>query len=112
MNYRKVYGGTPKGNESRCDTCVYARIIRGYAENERITLCDRLFEPIHIPFKVYECSDYADKRLPCVEDMEEIAWQLRTKDAGKKAGFVAPQSAGIDEEQTEEACPAVAAGSE
>lgn len=85
---RKVYGGTPVGNESRCDTCVYARIIQGYGHNERITICDRLFQPIQIPFKVLECTDYADKRLPCVEDMEEIAWQLRSKSAGHGAGFV------------------------
>lgn len=88
MSLRKIYGGTPVGGESRCDTCVYARIIRGYAQTERITICDRLFKPIHIPFKVMECTDYADKRLPCVEDMEEIAWQLRTKSAGKQAGFL------------------------
>ena len=87
MNLRKVYGGTPVGNESRCDTCVYARIIRGYAESERITICDRIFKPLLVPFKVMECSDYADKRLPCVEDMEEIAWQLRSKSAGRSAGF-------------------------
>lgn len=88
MSLRKVYGGTPVGNESRCDTCVYARIIQGYGHNERITICDRLFQPIQIPFKVLECTDYADKRLPCVEDMEEIAWQLRSKSAGHGAGFV------------------------
>ena len=38
--------------------------------------------------KVMECTDYADKRLPCVEDMEEIAWRLRTKKAGTRAGFL------------------------
>jgi hypothetical protein len=111
MDLRKVYGGTPVGTESRCDTCVYSRIIRGYAENERITICDRLFEPIHIPFKVMECTDYADKRLPCVEDMEQIAWYLRSKSAGHKAGFVAP--AGQDDPQENQepeiACPEVAA---
>ena len=88
MDLRKVYGGTPVGQASQCDTCVYARIIRGYSESEKITICDRLFEAIRIPFRVRECSDYVDKRLPCIEDLEEIAWQLRSKSAGKKAGFV------------------------
>jgi hypothetical protein len=87
MDLRKVYGGTPVGEDSRCDTCVYSRIIRGYAESEKLTLCDRLFEVIRVPFKVRECSDYVDKRLPCIEDLEEIAWQLRSKSAGKTAGF-------------------------
>ena len=88
MDYRKVYGGTPRGGESLCLTCMYARIIRGYAESELITICDRWYEPMRLPFKVSQCSDYADKRLPDVEDMEEIAWSLRSKSAGHKAGFL------------------------
>jgi len=47
-----------------------------------------MFEPIRIPFPVRECTDYLDKRLPCVEDLEDIAWILRSKSAGKNAGFV------------------------
>lgn len=101
MSLRKIYGGTPVGNESRCDTCVYARIIRGYAQSERITICDRLFEAIRIPFKVMECTDYADKRLPCVEDMEKIAWQLRSKNAGKQAGFAIRLEANESQERHE-----------
>ena len=88
MDLRKVYGGTPIGQDSKCDTCVYARMIRGYSESEKITICDRIFEPIRIPFRVRECSDYLDKRLPCVEDLEDIAWVLRSKSAGKRAGFI------------------------
>ena len=88
MDLRKVYGGTPVGQDSKCDTCVYARIIRGYSESEKITICDRIFEPIRIPFRVRECSDYLDRRLPCVEDLEDIAWVLRSKSAGKRAGFI------------------------
>ena len=88
MDLRKVYGGTPVGQDSQCDTCVYSRIIRGYSESEKITFCDRIFEPVRIPFRVRECSDYLDKRLPCVEDLQDIAWLLRSKSAGKHAGFV------------------------
>lgn len=88
MDFRKVYGGTSVGQESRCDSCVYARVIRGYSQSEKITLCDRIFEPIRIPFPVRECSDYLDRRLPCVEDLENIAWVLRSKSAGKSAGFI------------------------
>lgn len=87
MDLRKVYGGTPVGQASRCDSCIYARIIRGYAQSEKITICDRIFEPIRIPFPVSECTDYVDKRLPCIEDLELIAWELRSKSAGKRAGF-------------------------
>jgi len=93
VDVRKIYGGTPVGQASRCDTCVYARIIRGYAQSEKITICDRIFHPLHIPFPVMECSDYLDKRLPCIEDLEAMAWELRSKSAGKRAGFVFPGSA-------------------
>ena len=88
MDYRKVYGGTPKNSESLCLTCMFAGIIRGYAESEMITLCRRFWEPLRVPFKVSQCSEYADRRLPDVEDMEEIAWSLRSKSAGRKAGFL------------------------
>ena len=104
-----MYGGKPASGESRCDTCVYARIIRGYAQSERITICDRLFQPIHIPFKVMECTDYADKRLPCVEDMEEIAWRLRTKKAGARAGFLVGLEIN-DSQESEEGRADVASG--
>jgi hypothetical protein len=89
------------GQASQCDTCVYARIIRGYSESEKITICDRLFEAIQIPFRVRECSDYVDKRLPCIEDLEEIAWHLRSKSAGKQAGFVPVIATGEEEELDE-----------
>lgn len=100
MDLRKVYGGTPVGQASQCDTCVYARIIRGYSESEKITLCDRIFQAVQIPFRVRECSDYVDKRLPCIEDLEDIAWQLRSKSAGKRAGFISisPPEADFDEQ--------------
>jgi hypothetical protein len=100
------------GQESRCDSCVYARIIRGYSESEKITLCDRIFEPIRIPFPVRECSDYLDKRLPCIEDLEDLAWVLRSKNAGKTAGFTpatAPdlQESAVGEEEPEQTPAAV-----
>lgn len=106
MDLRKVYGGTPVGQESRSDSCVYARVIRGYAESEKITFCDRIFEPIRIPFLVRECSDYLDKRLPCVEDLEDIAWILRSKNAGKNAGFIAITANQTTEPENENEEPA------
>jgi len=88
MSLRKVYGGTPIGTESRCDTCTHARIIQGYAESERIVICTGMYDPIRIPFKVMQCTDYEDRRLPDFENMKEIAWQIRAKDAVSVAGFV------------------------
>ena len=88
MSLRKVYGGTPIGSESRCDTCTHARIIQGYAESERIIICTGMYDPIRIPFKVMQCTDYEDRRLPDFDNMKEIAWQIRSKSEGSVAGFV------------------------
>lgn len=88
MNFIKIYGGTPEGNESRCDTCKYAGIIQGYAESERIVICGYREESVRIPFKVMECSDYEDKRLPDYWEMKQIALEVRASASGIRAGFV------------------------
>ncbi len=96
MDLRKVYGGTPVGTESRCDTCTYSRLIKGYSEKERIVYCDRLYDPIVIPFRVSECSDYADKRLPYIEDLEKTALIIEVR--GKSAGFVPSERNSLQEQ--------------
>jgi hypothetical protein len=93
MSLRRVYGGTPVGNESRCETCTHARIIQGYAESEQIVFCNSLWDPIRIPFKVRQCSSYEDKRLPDIEDLEEIAWPMTRPSSGPRAGFVVASKA-------------------
>jgi hypothetical protein len=105
MSLRKVYGGTPIGNESRCDTCTHARIIQGYAESERIVICTGMYDPIRVPFKVMQCTDYEDRRLPDFNNMKEIAWQIRTKSAGSIAGFVTLSEQADSQDQQSEARP-------
>src|SRR6185437_10218521 len=105
MSLRKVYGGTPIGNESRCTTCVNARIIEGYAESEHLVFCDAMYPPTRVPFNVRQCSMYEDKRLPTFEEMSKFAWEIRTKSAGARAGFVTTADAdsqGQEAEQPEE----------
>ena len=102
MDYRKVYGGTPVGSESRCDTCTHANVIQGYAESERIVLCGAVEPSMRVPFKVAECSTYEDKRLPCYWQMEKIAWDLRSRATVHTAGFVRAADATQNEEQEEE----------
>lgn len=101
MSLRRVYGGTPVGSESRCDTCTHARIIQGYAESEKIVFCNSLWDPIRIPFNVRQCSAYEDRRLPDVDDMKEIAWQIRSKSAGTVAGFVTVPEEAESQDQSE-----------
>lgn len=102
MSLRKVYGGTPIGSESRCDTCTHARIIQGYAESERIVICTGMYDPMRIPFKVMQCTDYEDRRLPDFDNMKEIAWQIRSKSAGSIAGFVTvPEETDAQDQQSQ-----------
>lgn len=102
MTLRKVYGGTPVGNESRCTTCINARIIEGYAESERLAFCDAMYPPTRIPFNVRQCSMYEDKRLPAYEEMQKYAWEIRTKSAGTKAGFVTVPDVDPEEQEAEQ----------
>ncbi len=88
MSLRKVYGGTPVGNESRCDTCRNASIIQGFAESERIVLCGRYDPPLRIPFQVAECTQYDDKRQPVLWELQQIAWNVRARETTGKSGFV------------------------
>jgi len=89
MNYRKLYGGTPVGDGSLCDSCLHAQVVLGHSKVERITICDYPFQPMRVPFRVLVCSVYADKRLPDVEQMEKIAIDLTWVKASRPAGFQA-----------------------
>jgi hypothetical protein len=100
MNLRKVYGGTPIGEESRCDTCIYVRMIKGYAQSERIVICDRAFDrPMQIPFKVAECSDYLDRRLPEFDELEKIALNITVERGRKVKGFAVVQNTSEDQDE-------------
>jgi hypothetical protein len=87
MTVLRIRSGTPKGSESLCDSCYWAHIQRGFAESEEVVLCAFLRHARLVPFKVSQCTDYNDKRLPSKRDMEEIAWIIRTKDINRSVGF-------------------------
>ena len=50
-------------------------------------LCAFLRPARLVPFKVSQCTDYNDKRIPSKADMESIAWIIRTKDINRRMGF-------------------------
>ncbi|HTC94515.1 MAG TPA: hypothetical protein VK699_13835 [Terriglobales bacterium] len=90
MGNLKVQNGTPVGNESMCSTCRYARIIKGFSESEEIVFCELSYQSFRVPFRVRECSEYDDKRLPRRYEMEKIAYILLSKTVGRDIGFVTP----------------------
>src|SRR2546425_11179726 len=79
--------GKPQLTESLCNSCYWAHIQRGFAESEEVILCAFLRPARLVPFKVSQCTDYNDKRVPSRSDMEEIAWIIRTKDVNRNVGF-------------------------
>jgi hypothetical protein len=91
MSTRGVQNGTPVTGDWLCRTCSFAHIQKGYAESEEMIHCTYRSwagRPRRVPFKIRECSAYADSRLPDLDGMEKIAWILLTKQAGRGVGFV------------------------
>ncbi|HYM76570.1 MAG TPA: hypothetical protein VE377_11385 [Candidatus Dormibacteraeota bacterium] len=82
-----IRNGKPQASEPLCNSCYWAHIQRGFAESEEIILCAFLRPARLVPFKVSQCTDYNDKRIPSKSDMEEIAWIIRTKDVNRQVGF-------------------------
>jgi hypothetical protein len=87
MTVIKIRGGKPEGAESLCNSCYWAHIQRGFAESEEVVLCAFLRQAHVVTFKVSQCTDYNDKRVPSKADMESIAWIIRTKDINRPMGF-------------------------
>jgi hypothetical protein len=82
-----IRNGKPQVNESLCNSCYWAHIQRGFAESEETIRCAFLRPARLVPFKVSQCTDYEDKRIPSRKDMEDIAWIIRTKDVNRQVGF-------------------------
>jgi hypothetical protein len=87
MSVIKIRNGKAQLTESLCNSCYWAHIQRGFAESEEVILCAFLRPARLVPFKVSQCTDYYDKRIPSKTDMEEIAWIIRTKDVTRNVGF-------------------------
>jgi hypothetical protein len=74
----RVKGGIPEGSESLCRTCTRGHIITGFRAMEEEVFCRTFYVEREIRFPVRNCTFYEDKRLASKEDMEEIAWRLRS----------------------------------
>jgi hypothetical protein len=74
----RVKGGIPEGYESLCRTCMRGHIITGFRATEEEVFCRSFYIEREIRFPVRNCTFYEDKRLASKEDMEEIAWRLRS----------------------------------
>jgi len=86
----KIDGGTVQhGEPSLCLTCRHATIVQGPSLKDRIVDCGQLSSThSRVSFAVNSCSSYSDRRLPSIQEMEDIAWVLRTDSRSKSIGFV------------------------
>ena len=101
MGVIKIRNGRPQLTESLCNSCYWAHIQRGFAESEEVILCAFLRPARLVPFKVSQCTDYNDKRVPSKTDMEEIAWIIRTKDVNRPVGFTQKETDDESEKEDE-----------
>jgi hypothetical protein len=84
----RVLGGTLEGSDSLCKSCTRGHVIEGFRLAEEVVYCRTFYIECEIPFPVRECTFYEDRRVASKEDMEEIAWRLRTLNPSRQIGFV------------------------
>ena len=83
-----VRNGTAVGQESLCRTCRHAHIQLGYSESEEeIRCCFFYDQPRLVPFAVNQCSDYLNKLVPTLYEMEKMAFVIDVKKGNPRAGF-------------------------
>src|SRR5260370_29453935 len=88
MDNIKVNVCDPQGVETLCATCRCAHIVKGFRVSEKEIFCRYLTDDRPVRFPVSQCNSYDDRRIPSKRDMEQIAWILLTKKAGRTIGFV------------------------
>lgn len=79
-------GGTRSvGAKRLCDTCHNAVVMKGAADSEEHIRCHQLDR--QPPFRVVECSSYADKTKPSLSSLYQVAWILETSKNNRSVGF-------------------------
>jgi hypothetical protein len=85
----KIEGGTRSDAKHLCRTCRSAVIVKGGAHSQETAWCQQMGR--FVPIKVAECNRYLDATAMTVYEMEQIAWLLITKKAGRQIGFQSPE---------------------
>lgn len=82
----RIRGGAAQIEESLCRTCRCAHIQRGFRASEEAIFCNfGQFRPV--PFKVSECTDYANRNVPFRFELEKMALLINVQPTRKNAGF-------------------------
>jgi len=78
--------GTRSDSINLCASCRSGVTIKGASESSEFVFCRSIDKPVKI--RVAECTSYENKSLVNLRTMEDTAWILVTKRAGKDIGFL------------------------
>jgi|ERR1700739_2699998 len=110
MGKLNVKNGTPVGNAHLCKSCNWGHVVAGYRESDLLVICTNTNPNIVVPFTVFDCSEFSDKRKPTREEMEKLAIAVDpVRVSAKTRGFYAVtkvQPARDDDEDEDEAARA------
>ena len=59
-------------NAGLCGTCIWGTVRKGYRAKEEEVFCRLIAPSVMVPFKVRECTDYADRRIRVEEPKTEV----------------------------------------
>lgn len=87
--YVKIRNGTRSSSTDLCRTCNRCTIIKGAAEGSEERYCHAASydNPPRLRHLVSECSEYYNRDLPSLSDLQKTAWILETT-KGRRVGFV------------------------
>lgn len=83
-----VKTGTAVGAESLCARCTYGHRLKGFRESEELLFCNYVWEvPRRLPFKVAECTGFAERNTLTMYQMQQMALLINPVSGAKSAGF-------------------------
>jgi len=98
VTHFKIVGGT-KPDKRLCDSCRNSMIMTDSTGREHIK-CIQLSKNLNmemsgyenVPGRIVECSEYKDKNVQTLYELNQIAWVLEHDEKKKPMGFKPPMS--------------------
>ncbi len=90
MSKLKVKNGTRVGSEHLCKSCSWGQVFAGYRDSDLLVICMNTSPNIVVPFTVFDCSEFSDKRKPTWDEMKKLAIDVDpVRVSAKTKGFYA-----------------------
>lgn len=97
-----IKSGTPVGSETLCMRCVHGHYQKGYRESEEILFCTYVWDCMRlVPFKVAECSDFAQRDTLSMEQMQAMALIISPTSTLKPVGFKVDEKVTVNSDSGE-----------